>query len=169
MKRLNPATGAPFKRGDVREDGYVFLSYGKSRIKRNGLFSEYWLNPEKFIKQIEKTNIAIEKWHKQNLDKNKTANEKWRKKNLDKDSAYSAKRRAAKIQRTPNWLTKDQLKQIEVFYTKAKLLSDLTGQIYHVDHIVPLQGENVSGLHVPWNLQLLTASENCSKNNSYAY
>lgn len=85
--------------------------------------------------------------------------------NADKRNAIQAKRRAKKIQATPAWLTKEQLEQILGFYTKAKRLEQETGIKHHVDHIVPLQGLNVSGLHVPWNLQILTAKENLKKSN----
>ena len=79
--------------------------------------------------------------------------------NRDKYSAYLAKYRAKKLCATPKWLTNTQLLQIQQFYTKAK------DSGLEVDHIVPLQGENVCGLHVPWNLQLLSRSENASKSN----
>ena len=43
MKRLNPKTGEPFKRGDTREDGYVFQTY-TSKVKQNGFQAESWAN-----------------------------------------------------------------------------------------------------------------------------
>lgn len=84
-----------------------------------------------------------------------------------RESAKRAKRRAAKLQRTPPWLTKEQLKEIEEIYALAKELQWLSEEPLHVDHIIPLQGENVSGLHVPWNLQILPRSLNLSKNNNF--
>ncbi len=62
----------------------------------------------------------------------------------------------------PSWVDEDSIKAI---YAEARQLELETGVKYHVDHIIPVQGENVSGLHVPWNLQILKASENIAKSN----
>ena len=76
--------------------------------------------------------------------------------------ANDARRRATKLKATPDWSEKELIK---VVYSKAKWLESLTGLKYHVDHIVPLQGENVCGLHVWHNLQILEKSINLSKCN----
>jgi hypothetical protein len=89
----------------------------------------------------------------------------YQKANPAKLNAINAKRRAAKLQATPRWLTDENFKQIEDFYKKARNLKLATGEKYHVDHIIPLQGKNVCGLHVPWNLQVIPAKENLSKSN----
>ena len=75
------------------------------------------------------------------------------------------RRQAAKIQRTPEWLNKDHHFMIKEIYELSQLRCDATGVKHHVDHIVPLRGEAVSGLHVPWNLRVITANENWSKSN----
>jgi 5-methylcytosine-specific restriction endonuclease McrA len=104
-----------------------------------------------------------------NSYKAKAARKSYQKANPDKECAKSMKRHAAKLQRTPPWLTKEHFEEILEFYTIAKelqWLSDKTDPL-QVDHIVPLQGKNVSGLHVPWNLQILPASLNASKSNKF--
>lgn len=80
-------------------------------------------------------------------------------------TAKDAKRRAAKLQALPKWLTKAEHEEIKELYEIARMFKLYTGEEYHVDHIVPLQGENVCGLHVPWNLQVIPAKENLSKSN----
>lgn len=80
---------------------------------------------------------------------------------------YAAKRRASKLQRTPNWLSSLQLEHIKLFYEAAAQMTKETNIQFDVDHIVPLQGEIVSGLHVPWNLQVITNEDNCRKGNKF--
>lgn len=175
MKRLNPTTGLPFIYGFVREDGYVFKQYLK-KLKRNGYFSEQWLSPVAFNNyntnkynwqkiNFDKTRKMARIWYANNTEKVRKTQKKWQKENADKANAYTAKRRSCQLQRTPPWLTADHLAEIQAFYTQSKALTQSTGVAYHVDHIIPLQGKTVSGLHVPWNLQVITATENCSKSN----
>lgn len=92
---------------------------------------------------------------------------KWRGKNKHKANAIEAKRRAAKLNATPVWLTAGHLARIDELYAEAVRLSEETGVKYHVDHVVPIQGRTVSGLHVPWNLQVIPASDNLSKHNKF--
>jgi len=80
-------------------------------------------------------------------------------------NSRNALQRSIKQNATPDWVDKEDLKGM---YTLAKRLENLCGVSYHVDHIVPLNGENICGLHVPWNLQILEAKMNLSKGNSYA-
>lgn len=74
-------------------------------------------------------------------------------------SARSAAYRAAKKERTVSWADKDKLHAI--YLNKPKGMA--------VDHILPLQGEKISGLHVPENLQYLTREENSTKSNSFDF
>ena len=64
---------------------------------------------------------------------------------------------------TPPWLTAEQEKAIQWFYDEARRLTEEMGVRHVVDHIAPLNGAHSCGLHVPWNLQVLTDSENKSK------
>lgn len=76
--------------------------------------------------------------------------------------SFNRLRRAQTRQAQPTWV---DTRAVADFYRRAIELSSLRGIKYHVDHIVPLRGKNVCGLHVPWNLQVIPASENLSKSN----
>jgi len=91
----------------------------------------------------------------------------WRLGNKHKQAVYSAKKRSEMLLRTPKWLDAQAFEQIEEYYFTAHMLGMHTGSHYHVDHIVPLRGKLVSGLHVPWNLQVLTQLENQRKKNKF--
>ncbi len=79
-------------------------------------------------------------------------------------NAQSAKRAAAIAQRTPKWA---DIEAIEAVYASCREVSATTGVQHHVDHEIPLQGRNVSGLHVHNNLRILTAAENVKKHNRF--
>lgn len=88
--------------------------------------------------------------------------------------AVVAEREARKINATPAWLTDEHRAQIESFYDEARRLTELTGIEHQVDHIVPLKAvdpvtreRNACGLHVPWNLQVLTREANIAKLNRF--
>jgi hypothetical protein len=153
MRRLNPETGEPFKQGYIREDGCRFWGYSTKIAKKTGYFYEVWRT-----------------WHnyQKALDNNKHRVKKFADKNPSKIVAKAMKRRAAKLKRTPPWLTEEHFEQMENVYFHAKIVEDFTGEKQHVDHIEPLQGKDRCGLHVPWNLQVLPALENMKKGNRSA-
>lgn len=108
--------------------------------------------------RLKKKDISwLDKERKRNRDRAKKYRFSW--------NAQRAKRRAAQHNATPPWLTKDHINEIKSFYKDSIKLTNLTGIQHHVDHIYPILGKNSCGLHVPWNLQILTQHENLSKSN----
>jgi hypothetical protein len=109
-----------------------------------------------------------QKRHKYHLVNKNTINQKkreYKKANRDRYRALFAKRRAKKLQAMPPWMTAKDFAEIRSWYKAAIECQWLSNEPLHVDHILPLQGKDVSGLHVSWNLQILPASENLRKNN----
>ncbi len=107
------------------------------------------------------------KWRANNKDYARQQSAQWKKDNPAKCCAATAKRKAAKLQAMPPWLTQRHLDEIVATYTEAQRLTLETNIKHHVDHIVPLQGKEVRGLHVPWNLQILKAEDNLKKSNKH--
>lgn len=99
-------------------------------------------------------------WRDRNPDYERQRKTAYKAANKDKVRSYRAHYRAALLRATPPWLTKEHRREIAGVYKEALRLSAQTGVKYHVDHIVPLKGGTVCGLHVPWNLRAITADEN---------
>jgi len=144
----------------------------KNRDKRSAYAKQYRKdNPEK-IKAL------FESWAKSNPEKIKgyavKATKAWLernpeylkehyKANKERYVAARARRRAAQESATPSWLTAIDKAMIQEMYDVSEARYIQTGIKHHVDHIVPINGKGVAGMHVPWNLQVITAQENLSK------
>lgn len=76
-------------------------------------------------------------------------------------------RKKAVKQRTPKWLTEHDKLRIRCMYSIAAMLTRSNEEPWHVDHVIPLQGKLVSGLHVPTNLRVMRGVENISKKNKF--
>ena len=123
-------------------------------------YDNYEKNKERIIK-------TVSKWQRTNKEKYRKIAKKCYEKTKHKKFAWQALARAAKRNAVPKWID-DKLKQeIQKFYIDARLKTKETGTKYEVDHIVPLMNENVCGLHVPWNLRVVTQFENRSKQNKF--
>lgn len=132
-----------------------------SNAKRKDKIAAY----RKQYEQANKERIAARR--AATIDSRREVKRLWRANNPGLVLADSAKRRAAKINRTPAWLTDFDFIKIKYLYQLAAMRTKAQGRPWHVDHIIPLQGALVSGLHVPSNLRAVPAIENMQKSNHY--
>lgn len=158
-RKQNPEIFAEYedrKRAKIKSDPVLAE---KERLRQlNKQKRAYAKHPEKYKKKAsdrhdanrDRNNELAKQWKSENPEKVKALNDKW--------GPFS---RAERKKRIPPWLTAEDKEKIRKIYAEAK------SKGLQVDHIIPLQGKTVSGLHVPSNLQLLTRSENASKRNSF--
>lgn len=137
-----------------------------------------------YLRNREEKIAKAAEWHRNNPEKKKVLTARYREKEKDRVSATKKEwykktkndphfrervrvvcrnRRAREKQATPAWLSAIEIAQMQEFYEIAKARSVQTGRRYEVDHIIPLGGNLASGLHVPWNLQILSEEENLTK------
>ena len=189
-------TGKPCPRGHVSKrhvtSGCVecWPTYGKTQYERHKdrilersrqnqhkyreQRKEYALKNKEYLKQKTRERNQRPEVKERNRKRHKEywLNNKERRREIANRYANSAKgqaksrvRQLAKRNATPTWVC---LESLEVKHKERITMSRLTGVPHHIDHIVPLQGDNVCGLHVPWNLRVITAEHNLSKHNKWS-
>jgi len=136
-----------------------YKAYRAANRERKAATNKAWAEANR-----ERVAATQKAYREANPEQHAASQKAWAEANPDKRNALRAKRRAAKLQRTPQW---SNLEAIAEVYALAKKEEERLGVAMHVDHIIPLQGELVSGLHVASNLQVIPASENCSKGNKF--
>lgn len=134
-------------------------NYAKNREKQLAYGKKYNADP--------KTKEQRKEYREKNKEHLKEYAAGWRKTNRAKKNAEYMHYYLSKLKRTPKWLSENQLIQIKKTYAIAAWMTKEFGEAYHVDHIIPIRGQTVSGLHVPWNLQVILGSKNLSKGNKH--
>lgn len=104
----------------------------------------------------EKAQAATRAWKAGNADRDRETRRQWARENQGRRRATEARRKASRRGATPPWVNHAEINAIYVDAAKMGLT---------VDHIHPLQHPRLCGLHVPWNLQKLSMSENARKGN----
>jgi hypothetical protein len=122
--------------------------------------------------QVEKKRATVRAWDAANPEKARASVRAWQQANQrvngSNPESYARKNEGTKryevavARATPAWSDREACVAI---YTEAVLLQASTGEVQHIDHIVPIQSEWCCGLHVPANLRVLAGSENIRKNN----
>jgi len=174
-------TGKPCKHGHI--ENRLVSNRGCVSCLSNRTFDWKQLNKDRLSKyrkdyhltnledQREKGRIRANKYYYENyevvLEKQREFGRRYSKENPHIYQIANAKRRAARLNRTPIWLTDADHAEIRHIYKVAAQRTKKTGIEWHVDHIIPLRGKNVSGLHVPGNLKVVPALDNFRKGNKW--
>jgi 5-methylcytosine-specific restriction endonuclease McrA len=132
-----------------------FKQYNKSEAGQKAKKEYYARNKDAVIARAQARDTAT-------VTKYKT---EYKQRNPDLYKELVSLRRRRFRQATPKWLSAEQKLDIRLKYRLAIELSRRTGIRHAVDHLIPLQGEEVCGLHVPWNLEVITQDENLKKSN----
>lgn len=159
----------------IRNDRYITNNLEKVKRSREKALETYRdnlrNNPEyvdRKLSTLEKSRKRANEWYYDNQEKAKLSSIRYRK---IRDSKFPhlavakvQRRNACKLRALPLWA---DIKAIEDIYRKCREISVSTGIPHHVDHVIPLRGDLVCGLHVETNLAIIPASENVAKGNRF--
>ena len=169
-------TGEPCKHGHValrKTKGSCVeclkVEWQQNNEKRADYFAEY--NRKEEVKDrknawyLENREVVIAKAKTRPAELLREYRNAWKQNNLVQVRADTKARRRKHKNATPPWLTRKQKGEIRQLYEMAITMTKTTGEQYVVDHIIPLRSPDVCGLHVPWNLRVITQEENLKKSN----
>ena len=164
FKLIKPAADKKYRQKHLE----ALKEYDRTRPKRKRNPDTVKAAKKRHYEKHKEAILAKQTTHRDNNKEHyKEYFKKYKKENAGKVRYWNANREAAQLQRTPKWLTAIDFERIQSEYKLAALQTTLTGEPWHVDHIIPLQGKLVSGLHVPGNLRAIRGSENVRKNNKW--
>ena len=132
-----------------------FRAYNESDAGKQAKRRYYEANKEQVIARANARPVEERTRHR----------EEYKKQNPDLYKALNSVRKRRHKNATPPWITQEQKDSIKGLYLHAMRLTKITGERYVVDHIIPLINPTVCGLHVPWNLRVITQEENLLKSN----
>ena len=115
----------------------------------------------------EKVKEAAKLWITNNPEKVAAKTKRYRDANPEKVTAWAVENVAKRAKRVPSWLSQDDKWMLKEAYALARLRTQTFGFVWEVDHIIPLRGETVSGLHTPLNVQVIPKTLNRTKRNLY--
>lgn len=106
-------------------------------------------------------------FNEKNQERRQKVQQKYFQQHKSKFLERNRRRYASQKKATPFWLTAEDIVRMRCYYQVAQMRNSESDVKWHVDHIVPLRGKTVSGLHVPWNLQVIPARDNIRKGNKH--
>jgi hypothetical protein len=173
-----PKQAQDFYKNKVMKDGLHSLCIECHKIDNRARKAKSRINPvfkakesayKKEYRQrtVEQRAAYMLEWRKKNKQRTSDYGKEYRAKRKEHYHFLCQKRKMDTLNRTPKWLTENDFWMIEEAYDLASIRTKVFGFSWHVDHVVPLRGKNVSGFHMPANLQVVPWLDNQRKTNKF--